>query len=687
MSTVGIYVLLCLRTSICVLLVAGVAGAHSPLLPRPQKIRYGPRPLPLKGLSIRLPANAAEEDRFAAGELAALLSARGSTPIPMSETPIGSAPSIVLKRTGPVADLPLPGERPGPGSREAYRLKITPGGGEIEASSSAGLYYAVQTLRQLVEGNGSSAALPEVEIQDWPSLAYRGTMVDVSHGPLPTESEVKRQIDFLARWKANQYYIYSEGAIELDGYPLLNPGGRFSKDQIKRIIAYGRERHVDVIPFLELYGHLHDLLRIEIYSGLGAFPHAVELDPTNPKVETLLTDWATQISDLFPSPFVHVGFDETWRIEDVAKKRGNITPAELFAEQLGNVTKLFQQHGKTVMAWADVAVKYPSIIDRLPRGLIPVAWDYDAQPNVKKWLDPLVAKHLPHLVQSGIANWQEIACNFDMTFANIDNFLAAGRQSEALGMINSVWADSAQSLLRLTWPAMAYGAAAPWQSTPMPRATFFEEYAALMYPASTAPEVAAALENLNRSELEIEKVLGQSSIHEMWDDPFSAANLKRTAEHQESLHQARLRAEEAQAHLYRAMRGGGDPASLKTLLVSGQMLDFAGYKFLNALEVAERWRTFGPYNSDRYWNQIESEVVYQSHGRFADMMDEATQIAETYRAAWLAEYTPYRLDAALGRWQNEYSYWLRLQNRFRNATRGLKEGSRLPPLEAVIGLQ
>src|SRR5204863_246885 len=135
----------------------------------------------------------------------------------------------------------------------------------------------------------------------------------------------------------------------------------------------------------------------------------------------------------FTSPFVHVGFDETWRIEEVAKKRGNITPAELFAEQLGNVAKLFQQHGKTVMAWADVVVKYPAIINRLPRGVIPVAWDYDAQPNVKKWLDPLTAKHLPHFIQSGVANWQEIALNFDMTFANVDNFLAAGRRSEANG--------------------------------------------------------------------------------------------------------------------------------------------------------------------------------------------------------------------------------------------------------------
>ncbi len=674
------------RLLIWAICCTSMAAAHSPLLPKPQQIQYGPDRLPLRGLYIRLARDAAGEDRFAAGELAAILSAHCATPIPIAESPDGTGPSIVFKRTGPVASLPVPGERPGPGSREAYRLKITPGGGEIEAISSAGLYYAVQTLRQLVEGDGCGA-LPEVEIHDWPALAYRGTMVDMSHGALPTENEVKRQIDFLARWKANQYYIYSEGAIELDGYPLLNPEGRFSKEQIRRIIAYGRERHVDVIPFLELYGHLHDLLRIELYSGLGAFPHSVELDPANPDAMRLLADWAGQILDLFPSPFVHVGFDETWRIEDVAKKRGNTTPAALFVEQLGNVAKLFSQHGKTVMAWADVMVKYPDTIDRLPQGLIPVAWAYEAQPDIKKWLDPLVARHLPHFIQSGIANWEQIALNFDMTFSNIDNFLAAGRRSGALGMINSVWTDSAQTLLRLTWPAMAYGAAAPWQSAPMDRDGFFGQYATLMYGGASAPEVAAALENLNKSELAVERVFGEASIHEMWGDPFSAANLKRTANHVEDFRQARVLAEKSQTHIYQAMKDGADASALQSLLLAGRMLDFAGYKFLNSLEIADRWQSFGSYNSDRYWNEIGSEVVYQSHGRFADMMDDATQIAASYRTAWLAEYTPYRLAAAAGRWDNEYSYWLRLQNRFRSVAGGLKEGSSLPPLDTVIGVQ
>src|SRR5579872_838070 len=247
-------------------------GLCNALLPRPQKVSYGGGRLRVRGLAITFGTTPVPEDRFAAAELSKWLCERAGAKIPIWESK-GAKPAIVLDRTGAVDALPMPGEKPGPDSREAYDLKVTPEGVTIQARSSAGIFYGAETLRQLVEGEGEQAVLPEVEIHDWPSLAYRGTMVDMSHGPLPTEREVERQLDFLARWKANQYYFYSEDSIALEGFPLLNPEGRFTQDQVRRIIAYGRERHIDVIPCLELYGHQHDLFRVERYSELGFIPY------------------------------------------------------------------------------------------------------------------------------------------------------------------------------------------------------------------------------------------------------------------------------------------------------------------------------------------------------------------------------------------------------------------------------
>ena len=87
-------------------------------------------------------------------------------------------------------------------------------------------------------------------------------MIDMRHGPLPTQDEAKWQLDFLARWKAKKYFIYSEGAIELDGYPVLNPEGRFSGEQIRRINTATLNQ---VGPNQDALRHLHQAGR----SGYG----------------------------------------------------------------------------------------------------------------------------------------------------------------------------------------------------------------------------------------------------------------------------------------------------------------------------------------------------------------------------------------------------------------------------------
>ncbi len=245
-----------------------------------------------------------------------------------------------------ISDEPLgkPGEKPGPDSREAYTLSISQQGVKIKGNSSAAIYYGAKRCVNCVEAGGAAATLPEVEIHDWPSMAFRGTMVDISHGPMPTEKEIERQLDFLARWKENQYYIYSEDSIELTGYPLLALGGRLTKDEVRHIVAYGRDRHIDVIPNFDLYGHQHDLFRVEEYSPLSDQSHGTEFDASNPKVAALLTDWVNQFADLFPSPFVSIGFDETFQIEAATHSTGAARSSS------GSVCKAAFSGGKPVHA-------------------------------------------------------------------------------------------------------------------------------------------------------------------------------------------------------------------------------------------------------------------------------------------------------------------------------------------------
>jgi hypothetical protein len=171
----------------------------------------------------------------------------------------------------------------------------------------------------------------------------------------------------------------------------------------------------------------------------------------------------------------------------------------------------------------------------------------------------------------------------------------------------------------------------------------------------------------------------------VWEDPFSSDNLKRSAEHRGNLRQARLLAEQAEEHIHRALAGKADPALLNGLVVGSRLVDYAGIKFIYALEIAERWQELSKgFERGKLWNLFESDVIYQSHGRLADLMDAATEIRKAYRKAWLEESTDYRLEAALGRLDAEYEYWRALQIRLRAAVQRLGDKTSLPPLESVL---
>ena len=667
----------------CILLFgcAALFGAgHNVLLPQPQLVRYGEGRLPLNGLSTSLASPATPEDEFAVKRLSEGLALHGAGP---------GARAIRLTRTGPVDALPRDKEQTGRDSRESYHLRITPDGGEVSAPSSAGLFYAAETLLQLVEGSGKDAALPAVEIDDWPSLAYRGVMFDLSHGPLPTEEEIKRQIDFLARWKGNQYYFYSELSIELKGYPLINPGGRYSQQQVRRIIAYGRERHVDVVPCLEFFGHLHDLFRIERYANLAALPHGSDLNPSNPEMRRMLEDWVGQMAALFPSPWFHIGLDEPWELERAnSAASGGIDPAKLYLDHLTRTAELVRRQGKRVLFWADVASganlfeRYPQLASGLPEGTIPVPWYYHEAKDYSRMLEPFSKAHIPQIIGTGIWGWDTIVPDFRLTFANIDGFLRDGRRHDTLGIINTNWADDAQLLYRMTQPGVAYGAVAAWQRDPVDRAGFFPNYCTAVYGSGMSANVAAALQELDDAQQSMASALGTEDALRLWDDPFAPQTLSRVRAHAQDLRNARLKAEDAQERLESV--APQNPESLASFLLGARLLDYAGMKFLYAAEIANNYEKLDATATRAdisFW--LGREASDRNHGRTVDLMDLITELRDVYRVQWQAEYTPYRLGPALGRFDAEYEFWRRFQARLWEVQHTYREGKPLPALDSL----
>jgi hypothetical protein len=669
--------------------LATASAAHSPLLPRPQQVHYEGGTLPLRGLSIRFAAPPTPEDRFAAEQLASRLSAIGQTQISIRK---GNAtgPAILLSRTGTGAALPWDKENAGPDSREAYSLQVDPKGAEIRAASSAGLFYGVQTLLQMVEGSGPRAALPEAAIRDWPALPYRGFMMDLSHGQLLRIPEIERQLDLLARFKANQYFFYAEAAIEFEGYELVNPDGRYTRDEVRRVIEYARQRHIDVVPCMELYGHMHDLFRVEKFADLGLPRYGDEFDPRNPRVLTVLSDWVAQTAKLFPSPWYHVGFDEPWSLGKIGVEQGK-DPFKAFIGVLRHVAGEAQRHGKRLLFWADInqgastLSNHPELVRELPGGVIAVPWVYEAYTNYDSFVQPLAKAGVPTVVAPGVWNWNEIFPDYHRSFVNINGLTAAGKKFKTLGVLVTGWTDSAQTIYRQSLPGLALSAAAGWQSEPVDSSTFFGDYAAQMYPAAVAAEVAPALEELSTVEEIFEKLLQNSTQHAFWEDPLEASHLARLEQNQAELRRARLLAESAQERLGRARHLAPDDPTLNSLMLAARAFDYLGMKCLYAVEWAGYFRELKANPDPKLVSlYIGNQMNAQDHGMLADLREAISGLKDSYRLAWLEEATPFRLPSALMRFDAEWYYWQAVQQGVVDQVlHGWSEGRPFPSIAVI----
>lgn len=674
----------------CWVVLAGLPAwaGHRPLLPRPQQVDYGSGVLPVKGLSIRFTAPPNEQDRFVAEQLAAGFSGLGQVKVVFDSGRAGKG-TVAISRSSTGAEVPGDNASAGPGSREAYSIKVTPKGAEIRASSSAGIFYGVQTLLQMVEGEGAQAVLPTVEVHDWPALAYRGFMMDFSHGQQLRVSEIERQLDLLARFKANQYYFYSEISVELEGYELVNPDGRYTREEVRHIIQYARQRHIDVVPCLELYGHMHDLFRVEKFADLGLPRYGDEFDPRNPRALVVIDDLLAQTAKLFPSPWCHVGFDEPWSLGKIGMTPGK-DPFQTFIEVLRHVAGEAQHHGKRILFWADIMQgastlsNHPELIRQLPGGVIAVPWIYEAEMNYAPYVEPLARAGAPTMVAPAIWNWCEIFPDYHRSFADINGLVAAGKEQKTLGILNTGWTDCGQTLYRQSLPGLAFGAAAGWQSGPVDTNTFFGDYTAQMYPAAVAGEVAAALEQLSIVEEMFEDILDNETQSGMWADPLQPERLARLEKRQEDCRKARLLAENAQEHLNRAAALAPGEPTLKSLMMAARLFDYLGMKCAYAVEWAGYFRQLKENPDPKLVTlYIGVQMNAGDHAMLPDLTDAITGLREPYREAWLEESTPYRLGTALARWDAETQFWLDTWKRVKVLLRTRKKTDAFPSIDVL----
>ncbi|MEY2692976.1 MAG: hypothetical protein RIT03_1367 [Bacteroidota bacterium] len=305
------------------------AQPNHAVIPAPHQTQFQSKTFTHKGpLFIKAAANSFEA-QFLAEALHAQLGMDAS--ITQSKK---AAPAIIL--TLDSAKFP---------EQERYQLAITPRQINIHAGSNQGLFYGVQTLLQLMPIQKTShLQLACVTIEDQPKYAWRGMHLDVARHFFPT-SFIKKYIDYLATYKFNTFHWHltdDQGwRIEIKKYPKLTEqaawrngsmvghyrdqkfdsiryGGFYTQDDIKEIVAYAAQRHITVVPEIEMPGHAQAALSAypEFSCTGGPFEVAkvwgVLDDVYCPKEETFtfLTDILSEVIELFPSTYIHLGGDE-----------------------------------------------------------------------------------------------------------------------------------------------------------------------------------------------------------------------------------------------------------------------------------------------------------------------------------------------------------------------------------------
>ena len=313
----------------------------------------------------------------------------------------GYAPKVVTAKGSKPIHLSIDKSISNP---EGYRLTVTPEGIELAGASEAGVFYGIQTLRKSIPAvaEGMNIELPSVTINDYPRFAYRGMHLDVSRHFFTVDS-IKKYIDIRALHNMNTFHWHltdDQGwRIEIKKYPELTKigsqrkqtvighntgeydgkpyGGFYTQDEIRDVIAYAQERFITIIPEIDLPGHQQAALATYPELGCTGGPYDVwqqwgisddVICAGNPKSMQFLEDVLSEVIDLFPSEYIHVGGDECpkvrWktcpkcqaRIKAEGIKGDKKHSAEEYLQSsiISQMEKFVESKGRHIIGWDEI---------------------------------------------------------------------------------------------------------------------------------------------------------------------------------------------------------------------------------------------------------------------------------------------------------------------------------------------
>lgn len=479
-----------MRTFICICLLLltvylPAQDATSALLPMPNRIRLSKEnPFTVRPGKTSIYWNRSELE-FTARSLQNILWDRMQVEIPVSESERADIRLLI--------DAAIEG-------KEHYVLEINTKGITVKGATAAAVYYGVMTLDQLLLGDvcvTSQKKLSSVYIDDAPRFAHRALMLDPARHFLPVD-DVKFYIDQMARYKYNilQLHLTDDQGwrVEIQKHPKLASKDYYTQEQLADLIQYAAQRHIEIIPELDIPGHTVAILAA--YPELGCthtdtLPKKVGktvdlmLCANSEKVYTVYRDIIKEIAALFPSRYIHLGGDEAvieknWtkckRCQAMMKELGYQKASQLMIPFFDRMLSFVEDNGKTPILWCELDNIYPPANDYLfpyPKNVTLVSWRGGLTPTclelTRKYGNPLIMApgeyaYLDYPQFKGdlpeFNNWGMPVTTLQKSYQFDPGYgVPAQEQAHIQGVMGTLWGEAIRDINRATYMTYPRGLA------------------------------------------------------------------------------------------------------------------------------------------------------------------------------------------------------------------------------------
>lgn len=400
------------------------------------------------------------------------------------------------------------------GSKEGYSLIINDSLIEIIGEDSAGLFYAVQTLSQLIKLN--KLQLPCCEIKDEPQFKYRGFYHDVTRGKVPTLDTMKELADRAAAYKLNQLQLYIEHTFAFEDMSEIWIGADpLTAEEILILDEYCKKLHIELVPSLSTFGHFYHILTSNSFGHLCELENSIgtpyswidrmmhhTLDVSNDESIILVEKMINEFLPLFSSNKFNICCDETFDLgkgknKELADKVGAGT---LYVDFLIKVMDIVRKHDKEISFWGDIILKHPELLDRIPKDVVCLNWNYCKTPNEED-TKTIAASGIPQYVCPGVAGWNTLMNDMDEAYGNIVNMATYGARYGAVGLLNTDWGDYGHiNLFANSMPGMILGAACSWNVNEIDRPEDFDRKLSILEYGDESGKLIGLLRDLARQQ-------------------------------------------------------------------------------------------------------------------------------------------------------------------------------------------